>query len=545
MRKIYYVTILLTILIVSFLGITYSLEYTDNSNISFELIGPSTLYIDVFTDYQEYGVKVLRDNVDISDKVNIDSSSVDTSKLGNYKVKYQFGNEYIYRNVIVIDKVNPTIKLLGGEEVYLLLGGEYHDSGYEVIDNYDKEIREKVVVSGNVDTSNEGEYTLLYMVSDSSGNKSEVSRKIIVKKPEISYEDNTSSRVSYNSYNVWLYDNTVTKNRFLDDGIYLEGFFKEYSSSYKIKLKKRNSMLEYTYNMNGSGNYYNGSLKLDTVNNGLYDVYIIGNSEEKLVNKLDIYTRIIRAKVNNKLVTMTYDDDMVSIDVSDFEYKYDFAIDPGHGGSDTGAGNGIILEKDLNLIISKYEKCRYESMGYKVYMVRYDDSYGEMLGNNRIDNLDRRGITLGYYGSVSRVTYSNHHNAAGSSYTSGFELLVQNTATKEELAPEFNIYNKFMKFYNLSEDRIRMYSRNYDTGEIFNKSNGEIYDYKNYYSVLRIPYELFNVKNIIYEPIYMSNPNDFNWYYGSNNWIRVSEIKIKEYVNYIGGTYKSDNSMCL
>ena len=71
------------------------------------------------------------------------------------------------------------------------------------------------------------------------------------------------------------------------------------------------------------------------------------------------------------------------------------------------------------------------------------------------------------------------------------------------------------------------------------------YNNKNFYSMIRIPYELFNVKTTIYEPIYMTNANDFNWYYASRNWIKVSEIKIKEYVNYIGGTYKSDNSKCL
>ena len=43
----------------------------------------------------------------------------------------------------------------------------------------------------------------------------------------------------------------------------------------------------------------------------------------------------------------------------------------------------------------------------------------------------------------------------------------------------------------------------------------------------------------------MTNASDFNWYYASRNWIKVSEIKIKEYVNSIGGVYKSDNSKCL
>ena len=57
--------------------------------------------------------------------------------------------------------------------------------------------------------------------------------------------------------------------------------------------------------------------------------------------------------------------------------------------------------------------------------------------------------------------------------------------------------------------------------------------------------ELFNVKTTIYEPIYISNSSDFNWYWTNKKWIEVDEIKIEEYVNYLGGTYNPDNSMCL
>ena len=53
MRKIYYISIILIVLIVSFIGITYSFEYNDNGEITFEIIGPSTLYLDVDTDYVE------------------------------------------------------------------------------------------------------------------------------------------------------------------------------------------------------------------------------------------------------------------------------------------------------------------------------------------------------------------------------------------------------------------------------------------------------------------------------------------------------------
>ena len=52
-----------------------------------------------------------------------------------------------------------------------------------------------------------------------------------------------------------------------------------------------------------------------------------------------------------------------------------------------------------------------------------------------------------------------------------------------------------------------------------------------------------NVKNIIFEPIYLSNSNDFTWYVIEENWKKVSEMKILEYVNYLGGTY-SNNGKC-
>lgn len=546
MKRIYYATTFILILLISFLGITYSFEYDDGKEISFELLGPEELYLDVNTKYVEYGIKVIYDNKDVSNDVIIDFSNVDIKKLGKYKVKYQYKNEYIYRDVTVIDKEKPVIELLGGEELTILLGGNYHESGYNVIDNYDTDLEKEVKVSGKVNTSREGEYILTYSVSDKSGNVGMASRKIIVKKGVISASHESSGRVSPGSYNVYLYSNTVVRNKFNDSGVYLEGYVREYANNYKIKLKSREKSLEYTYNMNvNKNNYYNGNLDLTTVRNGIYDVYVVAKKEEKLISKLDIYSRIVRAKVGNKLVTFSYDNDYVVIQVENFEYKYDFVIDPGHGGSEIGAANGLIAEKDVNLMVSKYEKCRYESMGYKVYMVRYDDSLGEMLGNSSMDNLDRRGLTVGYYGAVSRVAYSNHHNGSLDSYEHGFEILVQNNMTKEQLKPEYNLYDKFKKISGINDTKIRIYGKDYEDGRILDKTNGQVYNEKNYYSVLRATYELFNVKNVIYEPIYMTNASDFNWYYASRNWIKISELKIKEYVNYIGGVYKSDNSKCL
>lgn len=48
-------------------------------------------------------------------------------------------------------------------------------------------------------------------------------------------------------------------------------------------------------------------------------------------------------------------------------------IDPGHGGRDPGTRYGKLLEKDLNLEISKSLKKQLEKVGATVYLLREDD----------------------------------------------------------------------------------------------------------------------------------------------------------------------------
>ena len=237
MKKLYYVTTVITILIISFLGITYSFEYNDDTEITFALIGPSNLYLDVNTEYTEYGIKIIDKNIDVSNKVKIDASEVDSSHLGEYKVKYEYNNEYIYRKVTVIDKISPTIELFGGNEVYILLNGNYQDAGYRVIDNYDTDLDDKVTISGKVDIHKEGTYEITYSVMDNSGNKASTTRKVIVKKSVITVERESSTRVYESSYNASLYSNTIIKNSFNSNGIYYEGYVKNSSNKYQIKFK--------------------------------------------------------------------------------------------------------------------------------------------------------------------------------------------------------------------------------------------------------------------------------------------------------------------
>lgn len=77
------------------------------------------------------------------------------------------------------DSVSPVIKLNGYSIIYLNYGDEYIDPGYTVSDNCTDNLDDKVVVSGSVGRDI-GTYILTYEVSDDSGNKSSVSRKVIV-----------------------------------------------------------------------------------------------------------------------------------------------------------------------------------------------------------------------------------------------------------------------------------------------------------------------------------------------------------------------------
>ena len=81
-------------------------------------------------------------------------------------------------------------------------------------------------------------------------------------------------------------------------------------------------------------------------------------------------------------------------------------IDPGHGGSDPGAINGNIYEKDFNLKVSQYIYDRLRQLGIPTYITRTTD---ETL--NRDERIKR---ILNAFGNDSNVILlSNHINAGG------------------------------------------------------------------------------------------------------------------------------------
>ena len=81
-------------------------------------------------------------------------------------------------------------------------------------------------------------------------------------------------------------------------------------------------------------------------------------------------------------------------------------IDPGHGGTDSGATGNNLLEKDYNLLISKYMYDRFKQLGIPVAITRDSDT--------TLSPTDRVNTILNKFGNSSdTILISNHVNSGG------------------------------------------------------------------------------------------------------------------------------------
>lgn len=138
-----------------------------------ELVGDEELVLDYPNVYKEPGYKAKVLGKDITQKIDI-KGNVNNKKIGEYKItysiKYLFMEVEIDRIIKIIDNEKPKLVLKGEENTKVCPGKEYQEEGFDVIDNYDGDLKSKVKV-------NKGNDEWMYTVIDSSGNKTIMKRK--------------------------------------------------------------------------------------------------------------------------------------------------------------------------------------------------------------------------------------------------------------------------------------------------------------------------------------------------------------------------------
>ena len=168
-----------------------------------KLLGKKEINLSLNEKYTDPGYKIVPNNKKY--KVVIDNN-IDENKTGSYEVKYslQVKNKIInkVRKVNVIDNISPEITLKGSDNIKLYESSDYEEPGFIAFDNYDGDITKNVIVQNDI-KEEIGDYKITYIVEDSSGNKTMVTRnvKILDKKKNIgtiylTFDDGPSNNTS-------------------------------------------------------------------------------------------------------------------------------------------------------------------------------------------------------------------------------------------------------------------------------------------------------------------------------------------------------------
>lgn len=155
-------------------------------------------------------------------------------------------------------------------------------------------------------------------------------------------------------------------------------------------------------------------------------------------------------------------------------------LDAGHGGVDSGATYGKILEKDINLILVKKIEKELVSRGAIVYLTRDGDyDLADTTNGRKRSDLGNRAWLINK--SNCNMYISIHLNYIGNSKWQGLQIF-------------YNNKNK------LNEEIARMMTEYLEE----NMSNVRDYKYANNYYM----YRLISKPGILIEMGFLSNPND-------------------------------------
>lgn len=118
------------------------------------------------------------------------------------------------------------------------------------------------------------------------------------------------------------------------------------------------------------GNSYSFNLDVSKLADGTYTLAAVNLNNAPILENNKGKDRLGNSTIAGRNVSITYPKNNIMIRVAPRSFTYDVAIQVGHGGSDNGASGNGFIEKELNLMVSLYEKARFEQLGMRVYISR-------------------------------------------------------------------------------------------------------------------------------------------------------------------------------
>ena len=184
-------------------------------------------------------------------------------------------------------------------------------------------------------------------------------------------------------------------------------------------------------------------------------------------------------------------------------------LDPGHGGSDSGANAFGTKESDLTLKIAQYCKEELSKYDVNVVMTRTTDTRlseeAAMDLKNRVEVAKKAGAS--YFISI-------HINSAANSAAKGAEVYYPNTCGNKNLSSNgqnlAKAIQKQLTALGLYDRGIKI--RNYTDGTTSSNPNSSDQDY---YGVIRYAKQA-NITGLIVEHCFINNKDEFDKYLGSN-----------------------------
>lgn len=171
----------------------------DNEAPVITINGETNITINKGNIYIDAGATVT-DNIDVNVSITT-TGTVNPNVLGTYTITYTAedtaGNKTtVTRTINVIDVDAPVITLLGDDPVNIYVDQPYVDTGATAYDKSDGDVTSDIIVTGTVNPSVPGTYTITYTVSDEAGNVATRTRTVNVIdniKPIVTFGTNGNS----------------------------------------------------------------------------------------------------------------------------------------------------------------------------------------------------------------------------------------------------------------------------------------------------------------------------------------------------------------